>query len=545
MMRGHRLLKASKKLGRIAGVKRALTTERLGINTRELSSYILGESVTKGELIVRQYLLIRAAGVNLNRALLYASAKKDSLVVHFLPPEWRRAVEEHGFKVARVRTALMWQSFVGMMLAYGILSMVKVLAEGLRAACSRLARNYGAYVYFHDLASGNLPNPCRDGRSHDIVSWYIQWPGRIQKIDTICHGVMGAGKKFVGFTPLAFMSSPIPALNHFGALSRFALWSLGACIIATSDFLRGRWWHSLMLNQATLAAKVRLLNSERLAREYLFHNSGWIYRPIWTFEAEKKGARVVFYFYSTNCEDFKRTENHAPISYGWQAMDWPVYLVWDENQAEFVRRAVGAKANVIIAGPIWFHTGAVEMAEFTGRGVAVFDVTPHRFSSYRTLAPEWDYYVPQTCIPFLRDIQQISAKNGFVMLWKRKRKIGSFAHPWYRRFAVKITKAGNVVEVNPDISAVRLIERSSVVISIPFTSTALIARALGKPTCYYDPNSFVRRDDPAAHGIKIIRGPQELDEWLKIAALADPAQFEVRQQTGQSYLRRNFRSGQC
>jgi polysaccharide biosynthesis PFTS motif protein len=101
------------------------------------------------------------------------------------------------------------------------------------------------------------------------------------------------------------------------------------------------------------------------------------------------------------------------------------------------------------------------------------------------------------------------------MLWKRKRKIGSIAHPRYRIFAERLSEAENVIIVDPDISANRVIEASSLVISMPFTSTALIARELGKPSCYYDPTGLVQKDDRAAHGIEIISGPEELKEWLK------------------------------
>ncbi len=101
------------------------------------------------------------------------------------------------------------------------------------------------------------------------------------------------------------------------------------------------------------------------------------------------------------------------------------------------------------------------------------------------------------------------------MLWKRKRKIDSIAHPQYRFFAERLSESENVITVDPDISAYRVIEASTIVISMPFTSTALIARELGKPSCYYDPTGLVQKDDRAAHGIEIIIGPEELKKWLK------------------------------
>jgi polysaccharide biosynthesis PFTS motif protein len=104
------------------------------------------------------------------------------------------------------------------------------------------------------------------------------------------------------------------------------------------------------------------------------------------------------------------------------------------------------------------------------------------------------------------------------MLWKRKRKVKketSFAHPSYLSSVERLSRYENVISVDPDISANRVIEASTLVISMPFTSTALIARELGKPSCYYDPTGLIQQDDRAAHGIEIIRGPEELTRWLK------------------------------
>ena len=47
-----------------------------------------------------------------------------------------------------------------------------------------------------------------------------------------------------------------------------------------------------------------------------------------------------------------------------------------------------------------------------------------------------------------------------------------------------------------------------------FTSTALVARNLGKPSYYFDPTGIIQKDDRAAHGIPVISGFSELQEIL-------------------------------
>ena len=79
-----------------------------------------------------------------------------------------------------------------------------------------------------------------------------------------------------------------------------------------------------------------------------------------------------------------------------------------------------------------------------------------------------------------------------------------------------------MITVDPDTSAYKLIEKCSAVISMPFTSTALIARELGKPSCFYDPTGLIQRDDRAAHGIPIMIGRVELHAWLEALELPMP-----------------------
>jgi len=518
IMRGYRFLKKSKSLGRILDIKRELTNQRLDIKKKHYSKHIFGEGIGQAELVCRQYLLSRVADRSLNQALLHALGKPSSPVVYYLPPEWRKIIRKQGLKVAPFRTALLWNAVVGIMLAYGVFKITKIILNGISVELRQSTQRLGSYVYYDNLGPGNLPQPCRDGRSHDIITWYMQWADRVSNLDTICHGVIGADHKEVNRTPVVPVDAPIPHLTSFAAIVRFTIWSFGAVMIATWDLLRGRWWHALLLNQAALAAQVRVQNHERLAKDYLFHNSGWIYRPLWTYEAEKHGSRILFYFYSTNCEAFKQAEGYPQLLFGWQAMNWPHYLVWDEYQADFVRRAVGETANISVVGPICFNTSGEEMPTFIGRGVAVFDITPTRSSLYRTLGAAFEFYVPETCIPFLHDIQQVTGEAGYMMLWKRKRKLKnklSFAHPVYITFAERLSEFENVIIIDPDISANRVIEASSLVISMPFTSTALIARELDKPSCFYDPTGLVQKDDRAAHGIEIVSGPEELKKWLK------------------------------
>jgi len=515
IMRGYRALKCSDHLDRIAVVKQALTEHTLNLTNKDFSPVVMGCKAGSGEDVVRQYLLIRVGGVNLNCALLAALGTQHGRVVFCLPKEWRDILDLHGFKVARYRSAILWQLYVLLLLFYGVAQIGRAMLAGMMLG--KIAHeNTKNYAYFSDLSQGNLPKKLNGKGSHDVISWYLQWVGRVKNLDEIRHNVSNAPPAAVDGISVLPCQRLLPDLAGWSAIIKYGRWGLQAAFVAGADCLRGRWWHSFLLNQAALAAQVRILPTEALAREYLFHNSGWMYRPLWTYEAEKRGSLITFYFYSTNCEAFKRSGEYPSLGYGWKGMTWCRYLVWDQYQADFVRRAVGESANISVVGPIWFQGSADAMPKIEKPGVAVFDVTPHRQSRYCTLGIEFEYYIPTTSTQFLEHVANVTSQLDTVMLWKGKRKIGSIAHPHYRHFAGRLAQRENVELIDSDISAQRVIESSCAVISLPFTSTALIARELGKPSCYYDPTGMVQKDDRAAHGIPVVTGVDELEQWLSM-----------------------------
>lgn len=515
IMRGYRRLKMEGQLGRIADVREALTNTRLDPVDARRSRLLFGAAAPSAELAVRQYLLTRVAWSTLNKALLFSLGRPGAAVVHPLPAEWRAVVEQHGFRVKRIPSALVWQAYIVLLWGYGVVTICRRVLECLKVMSRPSDRRHnGRYAYFDRIAGGHLPQPGADGRSHDVVTWYAQWPGRVRELDTLCHDVRGAAHTEINGLPVVAMSSSIPALLSPGLFLRYIGWSVAATAIAAIDILRGRWWHAAMLREASTAALTRLQDSHRLARDYLFHNSSWIFRPLWTYEAERKGSRITFYFYSTNCETFKGPQGYPTQANSWQTMNWPLYLVWDEYQAAFVRRAVGDAANIEIVGEIWFNTSAKDLPSIPGPSVAVFDVQPWRTSGYQALALAQEYYTPATANRFLQDILDATAQGGGAMVLKRKRDIGSWAHPRYRALVQQLAHSTHFLAVDSDVTAIRVIERCKVVVSMPFTSTALLGRALGKPSIYYDPQGVVQKDDRAAHGIPIVTGADELNAWM-------------------------------
>lgn len=513
LMRGYRLLRKTGALRRIAAVKEALTATPVfsAEGNPELFSGLDGKAA---EIAVRQFVLVRFVGVGLASALLSSVGKHDAPIAYPLPGAWRKVLREHGFEVDEGRSALLWAGVVALHFASGIFVAFKLALADARSLMRPAKESPKNHAYFDALGPGNLPPAGGRGEKNDIVSWYLHWQGRAPGLDAVYHNVLTAGARKSDGVEVVPVSSPFLPFADLALLMGF----LGASIVAIGKaFLGsmvGRWWLSMMLGEVVKAAHIREQNPALLARDYLFHNSNWIYRPLWTYEAERRGARILFYFYSTNIEQFKQSGVYPEPLYGWRTMTWSKYLVWDDYQEAFLRRAVSDAPEVNVVGSINFHSGVPASLDLPACSIAVFDVQPMRDAVYQPLGLDIEYYVPRNASKFLTDIQEATRMAEKVMVFKRKRDVGTRVHPAYERTINCLGETSNYLEIDSDTSASALIEKCQAVISTPFTSTALIGRELGKPSIYYDPYGICEKDDRAAHGIPILSGQEELQDWL-------------------------------
>jgi polysaccharide biosynthesis PFTS motif protein len=530
-LRGYRVMRQSDGLKQLNLVFESFSDEKC-ISNGYYSDLIFGAAKNHGEVVVRQFILTKLIS-RLGKAVLYGYGREKQRLLFPLPPRWRHIVIGHGFKLEKYLSMMSWNALVLFFLIRGYYYIFKLALLGFAQIISHGKNQLGLYAFFDSLSEKNLPLAARCGISHDIISWYLQWDERAGCLDSICHTAHSSVSPFTAQgIQVQSISSPIPLPRTAWSVIRFIAWGTAASLIATFDLLRGRWWHALMLAEAAKGALIRISKADRLARDYLFHNSSWIYRPLWTYDAEARGSRVILYFYSTNCQPFKRDDMDPSRSYyGYKAMSWPHYLVWDNYQANYLKDIVKINSRIDVVGSIWFSSSCVSLPLLPNRAVAVFDIQPLRKALYNTLAVDFDYYTPFTVNKFLIDVSDVLVRINCVMVLKRKRNIKNLTHPSYRRELINLERLDGFVEIDPDLSAITLIDKCLAVISLPFTSTAILAREADKPSVYYDPHSVLQKDDPAAHGIEIIQDKDRLCIWLIEAINGSPTllnKVEVR-----------------
>ena len=124
-----------------------------------------------------------------------------------------------------------------------------------------------------------------------------------------------------------------------------------------------------------------------------------------------------------------------------------------------------------------------------------------------------DYFTPENLNAFLDDISNLCHELNIEVLCKNKRVHKTNFSRSYIQKLEKLSE-NNWTLIAPEMSAHKVIQAVDMVISYPFTSTALIAENLGIPSIYYDPTGTIQPYDCAMLGAKLINSPSNLRDYM-------------------------------
>lgn len=429
-----------------------------------------------------------------------------------LPPAWRKKMTGDGVLLNPLASWAKWVYLQGRYFIKGL----RRAAQLLRDCKKALPGPKEDYAVLMNLPFSAVPSKLGiDREKHKFVSWYAKTELRNKDEGVIWAQVPGAVNQPRG-SNLWIVKHPFPRLENLRQVLVFAARSAQLIITALAMPLFGRWWASIVLEDAVMLAYCQTLGGNNLARTYIFNNSDWARHPLWTHFAEKCGSRIIMASYSTNMEPFTwRDGTSTPVAPGYQIMTWPIYAVWDEAQANFIRSVTKPQnVNIFVTGPIPLSDNDNDLPEIPENSVAVFDVSVHRPSSLAQSGIISPYYKADTLSKFLYGAHRAITASGRTMVLKHKREIGRIVDKRYNKVVEKLSTEKNVLIIDPDINAERLIKKVSAVISIPFTSTAIVAQKAGKASIYYDAPARLKKQSNPGREIDIVDNENELQAWL-------------------------------
>ena len=460
------------------------------------------------EQCVMQFLIQRRIDTNLNRQILDALGNNNRLNLG-LPKKWLGVLEKEGFKSDTLKNKINWYSFILFWYAVGVYTIFQTFIRGFFIKTS----NSPSYVYFDNLSHNNIPSEKLESRT--IIDWYLnKFPN--DEIE-ILHNVLS--KKPVTVRNTKIYSSKFPFRVNLSKLEwcKFLVDGIWMSIKSFYALIRGDFIQALLLKEYPMLILAKKTSKEMFGKKYLFHNSVRIFRPLWTYIAEQKGAEVILYYYSTNNSPLKFDKGYLNGQGNKHFMSWDKVWAWNKYQKEYLGQYI-PKAKIDIVGPIWFSSSnsKIQSLEDKFKIVSVFDVQTLNENIYRTLGLPDRYLTTSNMIQFHKDIIDVfkSVDNVTVVL-KRKRQINLKKHDMeYYNFINESYNTNKFLEIDSNLDAMTLIDSSFLSISIPATSTAYMAKYYGKHSIFYDPTEKVDKLDRALCGVKLISGKKELKEYI-------------------------------
>lgn len=496
-IRGYLKLKSENNLGLITKLKNQLANTNIPF---------------ENEVFSQQFLVSRLLGLDFNKEIQIAYLRPSKQVNLPLPYLWRLELEKYGFKAVKFTNAVRWKSFVLKWYFYGVFSMGNELFRYFSNPYKVVESN--SFAFFINLSKENLPDN-NGNTNRNIINYYLE-KGYIKVLDRIYHTVRSKSSFSYKEKEISYLDSPIPNINSFSKLFIFSLWSSKQLLKSLVHLFKGDDTRLLLLREFVLN-KVFELDCSNNEKQYFFHNSTHIFRPLWTYLAEDRGNNIIFYLYSMNNYPITTQQNPEFIrSNHWDLVSWPEIWTWNKFSKMDLESIIKYKVQIKVVEPIWFSSfKEFNFSEFKSlKKLALFDIQPPRIYHTYSLGNSFDYYNIENSKKFMSDVLLAAKKANYHVFFKRKRP-SSLVDSTYLRFLddLKI-KFENFTEIPAENDPISIIENVDKVISMPFTSTALLGQFFNKKSIYYDVTSSLIKRQKASYDIEIKSNIDELYTWL-------------------------------
>ena len=491
ILKGYDYLKKNNQLNFINNLKRQLSISPF--NDENIQN-ILHQP---GKLCVHHLLFYRLVGYNFNSELTAFFGQENRKFSYPLPKKWIKVLVDNGVDVNVLNSRMLWFFF---QIKWYLLGLATGILE-ISYLFKKSKKINAPFVCFENLSKNNFPSKENE---NNIVGWYLKQPDS-KGIKSILHNCHNLNYSFNNYNIQYGSKFMLDGFSlKIKAYARIVL-----CFITSLFFAQER----LLLRERVFEILMKYVTGKYLADSYFFHNSSLHFKPLWTYEAEKKGAKVIMFQYSTNILPFKRRNEKYNLDFKWNYLAWKEYWVWGKTQKQIFENLIQTDAIIINKNPIPFSS--IKTDELPSKKILVFLVDPFNKPLFYSLAQNVEYYTDEVCAQFLSCILSETRKLNVEIVLKQKRKNPAISKK-HLRFLEKYSKNEGVLLVDPDISPFDLILKSNpqAVISMPFTSTASIAKHYNIPSVYFDPTGLLDNKHYSNNGIDVLQTKEDLRDFL-------------------------------
>lgn len=494
IIRGYNYLFKTSNLNLLNDLKAELSSLKL-IDT----DYSYDDSFEK---CLKQFLHLRLLNENFNKKI-YEYYGNGKSITYPLPSVYRKTLKRRQIKVNSFYSSILWFFFQIKWYSFGVFVGVKEILKLIYY--SNKVRKL-EWCYFKNISLNNLPYK---NSEYNLIGWYTSQK-HASSVKNIIHDCKTSPFYFNGFK-----IKKDDFFNVYGIKQKILTVFTMIRLFLLSFF---KPYSRLMLSELIYQVLIKHTQNKDLAESYFFHNSSFYFRPLWTYEAEKKGANVIFLQYSVNILSFKKKDQSYNKDFFWNIIDWSNYWLWTIEQKNIFSELSKNSPYIKVVGAIPFSSGkslTKEQIKNYQNHIILFPVDPFRKSFYCNYDKNVQYYTDEIYIDFFEHIIKSVEKTNNKILVKIKR---GYKHrsKKYLKYLESLKTYDKVELIDFEYSPQELIEKLNpiAVISMPYTSTAIIANKLKVPSIYYDSSNIIDSKHYSNNSIEVISTPSGLNSFL-------------------------------
>ena len=417
-----------------------------------------------------------------------------------LKMEWIEIFENYGFKVNKNVCRLMYLNFSTKLCFRQYLKFFKNFLRGSK------------FVDFNNasVVLGTKPEHYVKGDLKNFGNWILNQIDKSEYSKIIIEAKASDTKNFIrGLTFIkAFEDSLFP---YFKRNFLFLLFKLNKSLRIKLIYFK--------YPEITMQSLLVLNSYCNLPKTvFLASSLPWIKNPLFHF-MELKGTKFI-YINSSLAIDPKIVNDYANVNWC-DFSEWKNIWCVNNIQLNFLaeRKLLNNPKLTICGVPDWIdlpNKFQINVSASASKSLSIFDYEPHvSYFGYSSLN-DLELSFEKSIIGFIDDITKIAGKYGFYVFHKSKRNIGRKRSKLYSNYLDDLVREkSNFISVDPDYSPRKMIKNTNATISIPFTSTNIIAIEQNKPTSFYDRNGKVSKDDLASSNSIVLLNLLELELWIK------------------------------
>ena len=350
-------------------------------------------------------------------------------------------------------------------------------------------------IFFADLKIYFFPVNKKDN-DFSCIGWFLKNEIKKTDISFILHSEkrfndnsIYKDKKFL------YRKNLIPPINNFFSRLLFLKQSCTELFFCFFNLLVGKWIDCLFIEHVIDFVKLNNIEQKKLPSKYYFSSSYELVRPLWTYFL--KNSKCVYFNYAASIPGFFYNERRDYDFYN-RLLYWDEELHWSKYFVSYLSKIKKNKKNIRLVNYIYGQDSNKKINlnfNENRKKISVFDITPpFEKNSVTNNITNLNYHSAQNIIKFLDDICFYAKEMNYDILWKQRWDTTNYTYhknkkihdKTYIEYSKNLVLRENVYKFHSYIPPLKLINICDLCISLPFTSTSLIADKFKKKSIFYD-----------------------------------------------------------